>query len=300
MAGDVSDDLDVLRKTLELLTSAYGHVFYTVGNHELWVRRAERGRFNSITKLHAILKLCQELGVRTSPAKIGDSNVWIVPLWSWYHSNWDREPDVPGAMPIERIMMDFHACAWPEEEGLKASGDDSLASYFDGLNDPTFTEILEKISRERAAAVAEIDNHQGIPSPSSRQPPVVISFSHFLPLQELLPEKRWLHFPNLAKACGSDYVATRVKKLAPAVHVYGHTHFTQDSVIDGVRYVQWPLGYPRDQARRRDGGIGWSPLAVWDASEGQTAQRRSYWSDFYRQNERKPNIVSPAPWVSSS
>lgn len=58
-------------------------------------------------------------------------------------------------------------------------------------------------------------------------------------LQDLLPEKRWLHFPNLAKACGSDYLRMRVHKLRPKCHIYGHTHFTGDITIDGTRYVQW-------------------------------------------------------------
>ena len=37
----------------------------------------------------------------------------------------------------------------------------------------------------------------------------MISFSHFLPRQELLPEKRMLFVPNLAKAAGSDFLYRR-------------------------------------------------------------------------------------------
>lgn len=53
--------------------------------------------------------------------------------------------------------------------------------------------------------------------------------------------------PNLAKAVGSDYVARRIEELRPAAHVFGHTHFSWDAVIDGVRYVQWPLAYPQER-----------------------------------------------------
>ena len=105
VAGDVSDDLATLRKTLRLLTSAYGHVFYTTGNHELWVRKGERGKHDSLGKLQLIQQLCAELGVHTTPTKLPNSTIWIVPIWSWYHAEWDQEPDVPNAMPIEKVMM---------------------------------------------------------------------------------------------------------------------------------------------------------------------------------------------------
>ena len=71
-------------------------------------------------------------------------------------------------------------------------------------------------------------------------------------LQELLPEKRLLRHPNLAKAVGSDALAARVAALAPEVHVFGHTHFSWDARLPscgapGTRFVQWPLAYPSER-----------------------------------------------------
>ena len=65
--------------------------------------------------------------------------------------------------------------------------------------------------------------------------------------QELLPEKRMLRHPNLAKAVGSALLARRMEQLRPDVHVFGHTHFSYDTRLGGTRYVQWPLGYPAEQ-----------------------------------------------------
>ena len=48
VAGDVSDDLDVLAKTLGLLQTQWAHVFYTFGNHELWVRRGQQDLYDSL------------------------------------------------------------------------------------------------------------------------------------------------------------------------------------------------------------------------------------------------------------
>ena len=65
--------------------------------------------------------------------------------------------------------------------------------------------------------------------------------------QALLPEKRMLFQPNLAKAAGSDFVQRRVEELRPCAHVFGHTHFSWDATYSGVRYVQWPLAYPQER-----------------------------------------------------
>lgn len=42
LAGDVCDDLATLEETLALLCAKFQHVFYVVGNHELWVRESDR------------------------------------------------------------------------------------------------------------------------------------------------------------------------------------------------------------------------------------------------------------------
>lgn len=193
VAGDVSDNLEVFRKTFELLTTAYEHVFFITGNHELWVRRQDREKYDSLGKLQELLRICDELGVKTKPTQLART-LFIVPIWSWYHSSWDREPDIPGAHPIEKVMLDFHACAWNSVPGLKSSGDDSLARYFDAMNDvAVYDAVLGDIKKARLEA------EEG----GQDESPTVISFSHFLPYQTLLPEKRWLFYPNLAKACGS-------------------------------------------------------------------------------------------------
>lgn len=171
VAGDIADGVDIFRKTFERLCSAYRYVFFVVGNHELWVRKSERGAYDSIGKLRHLREICDELGVLHRPTQLPEG-IWIVPIWSWYHASFDKEPDVLGATPIEKIMMDFHACSWTSVPSLKASGDDSLAQYFDELNDPDFCEAIEKIEKQRNDALLE-----------EREPPAVISFSHFLPLQ---------------------------------------------------------------------------------------------------------------------
>ncbi|KAL6768574.1 hypothetical protein ACKKBF_B11275 [Auxenochlorella protothecoides x Auxenochlorella symbiontica] len=282
VAGDVSDDLPTFRRTMELLTRAYAHVFFVPGNHDLWCRKAERDIRDSLGKLALLEGACAELGVHTQPACVG--GVWVVPLLSWYHASWDREPDLPGATPIEKIMMDFHACTWSSVPGLTPA-DDSIARHMDSLNDPGTARVLAAL--DAAEAVSGV------------RPPL-ITFSHFLPDQRLLPEKRMLHHPNLAKAVGSDPLAARIARLRPAAHVFGHTHFSWDAELDGVRYVQWPLGYPAEQRRRGRPAADWRPMLVYDGARGElTSPRACYWSSHYAAVRRTPWDLTPAPWVAA-
>lgn len=69
---------------------------------------------NSLQKLRLILQLCQELGVHTSPTKLG--NLCIVPLLSWHHASWDTEPDIQGVPNVSALSIaDYGACSWPQD-----------------------------------------------------------------------------------------------------------------------------------------------------------------------------------------
>ena len=52
----------------------------------------------------------------------------------------------------------------------------------------------------------------------------LITFSHFVPFQELCPEKRFLIEPLLPKVIGSSPLADQIVRLSPDLHIFGHTH----------------------------------------------------------------------------
>jgi predicted phosphodiesterase len=204
VAGDIADNLEIIKRTLSLLRSKFKMVCYTPGNHELWVRNEG---YDSIEKLFRILRLCHSLDVQTMPAQV--NNLWIVPLFSWYDPEFDSGPadkELDG-------WADFHFCKWPEEIH-------QVYKYFIELNEPN------------------IRPYEGD----------IISFSHFLPRLDLLPEKENLKFKSLGKVAGCDLLEEQIREMQSSIHVFGHSHINRDCVIGGVRYIQNALSYPRERA----------------------------------------------------
>jgi len=84
VCGDVSDDLDALEETLEgFKRAAFEEVFFTFGNHELWLNEADetRGTKDSKAKIEEVFAMCARIGVQTSPMKVCDG-LWIAPVHS--------------------------------------------------------------------------------------------------------------------------------------------------------------------------------------------------------------------------
>ena len=278
VAGDVSDDEDgVLLPFLRRARAAFGEVVFVPGNHDLWVKRGTEG---SLGKLQRLLECCEELGVRTRPVRLfpgtdGRGGVWVIPLLAWHHPEFDTEPDVldPAIPPPHQVGADYRRTKWPEEWGV---GYAAVAERLDAMNDA------------RGVPAAPWPREDGA---------AVITVSHFLPFEALLPEKRFLFYPHLAKMAGSAALGARVRALAPDVHVFGHTHFAWDGEAEGIRCVQAPAGYPKERAMAMTGGDGWTPLLLYDG--GQLAARRSCkWCDHYALTERDPSNTALAPYVA--
>lgn len=280
VAGDVSEDLETLEITLRSLVEKFAVVFFTPGNHDLWLTDEDHadGLVDSLSKLHRILELCRKLGVVTEPRRLGGHAgahaVWVSPLLSWHHRSFDTEPDIQGwKVPrAEDTMVDYKRCRFPKGISMH---DDSAAQAVDQLND-------------------SIGGLSLLEDRNASEP--LVTFSHFLPRIELLLEKRFLMLPCLAKAAGSTFLSSRVEALRPAVHIFGHTHFGWDAVHDGVRFVQAALAYPEERMARwhslSNGEFGREgPLLVWSSASGFEPKRSCRWSGYYEHHAREPERV---------
>lgn len=132
----------------------------------------------------------------------------ILPLVSWY--------DYSFGQPTQRLLdiwMDYLTCQWPAGYQM-----DDIATHLEQWN-----------------FFPELDKNE-----------FCITFSHFLPRIDVLPE----FIPNSLKILNPILGATRIecqlRKLNSKIHIYGHSHINQHTRIDDVIYVNNALGYPHE------------------------------------------------------
>ncbi|MGA1072505.1 MAG: metallophosphoesterase family protein [Pseudohongiellaceae bacterium] len=220
LAGDVSEDMKLLERVLRGCLERFAKVMFVPGNHDLWVRRCTYDC--SLAKFGGILELCGELGVATEPFEY--AGVEFLPLFSWYDFSF-------GSM--ERSLRlgwrDFYACSWPES----FPDSHAVTRYFHQLNNGVF----EWIKARSAHRGHEYHGLASIPR---------ITCSHFLPAIELMPswvpESKRTVYPVL----GSVELGAQVRRLAPDIHVYGHSHVNQIIKIDSTHYVNNAFATPRE------------------------------------------------------
>ena len=111
-----------------------------------------------------------------------------------------------------KSWADFQLCKWPADTA-------PLSDYFLRLNQPHL---------------------------KTYDTPV-ITFSHFIPRSDLLPPKEYLRISWLGNVSVCAALDNQIRQLNSSVHICGHTHTTFDRVIDGVRYVQNAVRYPKER-----------------------------------------------------
>lgn len=161
----------------------------------------------SLDKFEAVANLCTHCGVHTGIHEA--EGVSFVPLYSWYDFSFG-EPD----RNLKLAWRDFYACSWPAH--MQESHE--VSEYFLSLNST-------KLNTENTT---------------------VISFSHFLPRIDVMPEKIPLERRAVYPVLGSEKLGAQVKQLNSDIHVYGHSHVNQSIELDNIRYINNAFAYPKE------------------------------------------------------
>ncbi|MDP6038817.1 MAG: metallophosphoesterase [Candidatus Latescibacteria bacterium] len=240
LAGDVSNRTERMAETLGMLRRKFARVFFVPGNHDLWVKSDNKS--NSLVKFYELMDLCVELGVETEAARV--AGVRIVPLFSWYEKPEEGSDSLfvakEGEDPTLSMWSDNRLILWPASER-------PIAQYFLDKNPTCF-------------------DGEG----------VAITFSHFLPRQELIfgsrnrvtkvkPSRRNPHPEfNFSRVAGTAALDRQLRALGSILHVYGHQHLNRWWEIDGVTYVSHCLGYQRERKVGIVCGLDEGPRLVWE------------------------------------
>jgi predicted phosphodiesterase len=132
----------------------------------------------------------------------------IIPLLAWYDYSFGEPSE-----ELRAMWMDYRACRWPS-----GYTEEDVAAHFAALNDGQV----------------------------SMAPDTVITYSHFLPRIDVMPDFIPCAHKLLYPVLGSTRLERQLRRLNSSAHVYGHSHVNRHVKIDGVSYINNAFGYPNE------------------------------------------------------
>ena len=213
LAGDISDNAERIEQCFKQLSNCFRQVHFVPGNHDLWVKK--RDAMTSIDKFYAITRIANDYGIATTPCQFGE--LTIVPLLGWYDFSFGHCSEY-----LQERWMDFHTCQWGEAF-------DELTAF--SVREKAITEFFLSLNEPWLSCSSEM----------------IISFSHFLPRIDLMPDFIPAIHQKLYPILGTDALDRQVRQLGSCIHVYGHSHFNRHIDLDGVTYINNAYGNPGEE-----------------------------------------------------
>jgi 3',5'-cyclic AMP phosphodiesterase CpdA len=223
VAGDVGELVADIEWALRTLSERFATVVWTPGNHELWTLPRDPVPLRGLERYEHLVALCRRLGVVTPedpyPVWRGEGGpVAIVPLFLLY--DYTFLPDgVPG-----------------KDAALRLAHEAGIVCTDEVLLHPDPYPSREAWSRARAD---ETERRLAMLDPDL---PTVL-MSHWPLVRE---PTDILRYPEFALWCGTERTARWHLDFRAAAVVYGHLHIPRTMWIDGVRFEEVSVGYPRE------------------------------------------------------
>ena len=229
LAGDLGETIRDLRFVFETLRPRFRRLVWVPGNHELWTTPHE-ATLRGVARYEALVAACREHAVLTpeDPYELFDDGVrphLIVPLFTLYDYSFCPDGMTPTA-----------ARAWALEAGIECADEHLL--HFDPY-------ASRELWCEARCAATEMRLERAL---SLHRVPTVL-INHFPLLAELA---RLPRIPRFSIWCGTRRTEDWHRRFAASAVVSGHLHMRQTSMIDGVRFEEVSLGYPRQWRRTSD------------------------------------------------
>ncbi|KEF59652.1 uncharacterized protein A1O9_04498 [Exophiala aquamarina CBS 119918] len=247
ICGDVGERLEHLSDAFRITTKLFKQVFWVPGNHELYTLPSQKHEGDSDKELDQELKghfkyeecvrVANEWGVITPEDEYvkweGEGGPCIIcPIFTLY--DYSFRPD-----HVSREK----ALDWAMEENVYAT-DEALLHPDPYDTRDAWCEALVAKTQERLEAAAS----RGIP---------LVVVNHW-PLREDLVNIPSV--PRFSLWCGTKRTEDWHSRFNAKVVVTGHLHVRRTDWIDGVRFEEVSLGYPRQWQGAKDRGLGINEL----------------------------------------
>ncbi|MBK7537612.1 MAG: metallophosphoesterase [Myxococcales bacterium] len=224
LAGDLGETEAHLRFALGVALARFARVLWVPGNHELWTLPGEVGGLRGLDRYARWVEVCRELGVLTPEDPFV---VWpgegprcvLAPLFLLY--DYSFRPD---SVPQDQAL------AWAREAGIECV--DEVLLHPDPF--PTRSAWCQARCQDASDRLAAID-------PALQ----TVLINHF-PLRRELA--RLPAIPRFSIWCGTTLTEDWHRTYRAAVVVSGHLHIRSTQWIDGVRFEEVSLGYPRQRS----------------------------------------------------
>jgi 3',5'-cyclic AMP phosphodiesterase CpdA len=228
VCGDVSDAIEDIEWTLNLLRKRFATVIWVPGNHELWTLPEEHPQLRGEPRYRYLVQACRRMGILTpeDPYPVWDGRggpATVAPLFLLYDYTFGRNI----APTKEEALARAHAA------GVVCS--DEFLLHPDPYPSREAWCQARVRETERRLAVLTADT-----------PTVLVN--HF-PLIDAPTRALW--HPEFAQWCGTRRTADWHRRFRATAVVYGHLHIPRTTWHDGVRFEEVSLGYPREWSRRR-------------------------------------------------
>ncbi|WP_330460796.1 metallophosphoesterase [Streptomyces sp. NBC_00820] len=227
VAGDIAETVADIRWTLTTLADRFRKVLWAPGNHDLWTHPKDPVTLRGVARYEHLVALCRELGVTTPEDPY--------PVW--------EGPGGPVAVAPLFLLYDYSflpaGCA-TEAEGLAYAESTGIVCNDEYLLHPDPYPSRAHWCRARVAAterrLAELP--AGLPT---------VLANHY-PLDRHPMDVLW--HPEFAMWCGTTLTADWHRRFRATAMVYGHLHIPRTTWLDGVRFEEVSVGYPREWRKR--------------------------------------------------
>jgi 3',5'-cyclic AMP phosphodiesterase CpdA len=223
IAGDTGETPAHLDFVLRSLSSKFAQLIWTPGNHDLWTPKTLAPGQRGTAHYDRLVALCSRHGVLTPEDQYakwpGDGPLRaIVPTFTLFDYSFR-----PGHVARE------DAVAWAAETGVRSVDEDLLAPNPYAACDDWC-----------AARVAATEARLAALPPEAK----LIVANHF-------PLRRDLAVPRFSIWCGTIATNEWHRRYNFETVVYGHLHIRSSRELDGVKFEEVSLGYPKQWNQSR-------------------------------------------------